>query len=97
MPELSDCRGAIADGAFRQPRLGSYDQLWETQTTDKERRQNFLTHQKATSMAESFCQSTPFEDDLQKLSSPLSKLGRFGETFFRPTQFGDDIRKFPPN
>jgi len=37
------------------------------------------------------------KDDLQKLFPGPPTLGGSQETFLRSTQFGGDIRKFPPN
>ena len=54
---------------------------WHLWPADKEIRKNPPAHYKAAKIAESFLRSTPFEDDLKKLSSDHPKLGGSEESF----------------
>jgi len=65
--------------------------------TDKEIRQYFSHPLENVYHSRKFLLIHPFEVDHKKLSSDPPELGGSQETFLRSTQFGGDIRKFPPN
>jgi len=65
--------------------------------TNKEIRQYFSHPLESAYHSRKLLPIHPFEVDRKKLSSDPPELGGSQETFLRSTQFGGDIRKFPPN
>ena len=91
----ADCWGRSLTRHWDNP--SPHNHCWHLWTTDKEIQKQSPAHYKAARVAESFLRSTPFEDDLKKLSSDNPKLGGSQETFLRSTQLEWIWGRFPSN